>query len=153
MTFFNWWHEGWDPFAEVTRLQNEINQLFDAQRKGPWPFWGRRVLQEFPAVNLYEIADGYELVVELPGVDPKELDLSITATTITLKGERKDSTEMKEKKALRQERNFGHFARAIVLPEEIDSTKVEASYTHGLLKIRLPKREELKPKQIQVKVS
>lgn len=104
-----------------------------------------------PAVDLVESDDGYTLKADLPGVDKKELELSVENNVLTIKGEKKGgNSEKKEKRFYRRETWSGSFRRTISLPQAADSANVEAQLKDGVLTVRIGKREELKPRQIPV---
>jgi HSP20 family protein len=106
-----------------------------------------------PLVDIHETKDNILLQIEVPGVKQEDIHVSIEDGTLTLKGERKRETEVKEDQYHRVERSYGHFERRILLPSEVDSDRVKASYRDGVLEIQLPKKEEAKPKQIRVEVA
>jgi HSP20 family protein len=106
-----------------------------------------------PPVDVFESGESIVLKADLPDVKKDEVDISIENNTLTLKGERKMEKETTEKNFYRMERSYGTFTRSFTLPPTIAPEKVEASFENGVLTITLPKREEAKPKQIQVKVN
>ena len=113
------------------------------------------VLQEAewtPRVDVYENKDNFVVKAELPGIDPKDLEVRIEDETLYLKGERKLEKEQKEENYYQRERAYGSFARSFSLPSSVNTEKVLAEYKDGLLRLTLPKREEAKPKSIQVAV-
>ena len=138
-----WWGE---PFEELRR---EMDALFRRVGAGvPEPRGGAAL---FPPVNLYETAGDYVLTAELPGIDPKDIHVSVQGSTLTLEGERKLDYASGEHTALhRQERRSGSFRRAFELPSAVESDKVEAACRHGVLMLRLPKTEDQRPRQIPV---
>lgn len=147
MARIRWRHlDPWsNAFWDVGRLQREVNSLFDSV----WPGRGERQA-EFPAFNVWSKGDNVIVAAELPGVKPEEIDLAITQSVLTVKGERK-AEEKGEKCAWhRQERRVGSFARSIELPEKVDAEKASASYCNGVLTVTLPKSADAKPKQIKV---
>ena len=93
------------------------------------------------------------MTAELPGIDPKEIDITANADSITLRGERKEPSAGGEVNYHQRERAFGTFRRVIDLPTKIDTDKINASYKNGILTVVLPKTEEVKPKQIEIKAS
>jgi len=144
----------WDPFRELTEMQDRMNRLFGQ-------FYGRRGEEDlvsrgtwWPPVDIYE-NDKHELVIraELPDMARDDIALTVDNNILTISGEKKCDSEMKDERCHRVERTFGHFSRSFSLPQTIDTTKVGAEYKSGVLTITLPKREEAKPKQISVKVS
>jgi HSP20 family protein len=106
-----------------------------------------------PAVDICENENNIVLKAELPGVDPKDVEVRVEDNTLYLKGERKFEKDTKEENYHRIERSYGSFARSFALPNSIDGEKVAAEYQDGLLTLTLPKREEAKPKTIKINVS
>lgn len=143
--------ERWDPFREMGEMQSEMNRLFDG-------FFGRSAASPAfdrvwaPAADMYETKDDLVLRIELPGVNEKEIDVSITGELLTVKGERSQGEDVKEGNLYRSERWFGRFERTMPLPIPVQPDKVTASYRDGVLTITLPKAEQIKPKQIKVDV-
>jgi HSP20 family protein len=107
----------------------------------------------FPLLNLTEDKNSYFVRAELPGIKANELDISVTGNTLSISGERKIAAEREGAKYHRREREAGSFSRVITLPGQIDTAKVEADSTNGVLTVVLPKAEVLKSKQITVKAS
>lgn len=106
-----------------------------------------------PRADIYESKTALELKLDLPGFTPEELKVEIEGDTLTVSAERKREERKEEDGGwIRTERSHGVFARSFVLPENVDGSKPEAKYTHGVLTLTLPKREEAKPKKIEVKV-
>jgi HSP20 family protein len=106
-----------------------------------------------PAVDICENENNLVLKAELPGVDPKDVEVRVEDNTLYLKGERKFEKDTKEENYHRIERSYGSFARSFALPNSIDAEKVAAEYQDGLLTLTLPKREETKPKTIKINIS
>ena len=109
----------------------------------------------FPAVNLYETADTYIVTAEIPGVEPRDIEVTLEGSTITLSGERRSEYgQQREEVSLhRRERPVGSFRRAFQLPAAIDADKIEAVHRNGVLMLRLPKTPEHQPRQISVRSS
>jgi len=140
---------GWDPFKELRRLQEEINDLFESFGLGA-PFLAERK-ETFPRVNIVTSEDESILYAEVPGVSLEDLDLQIVGTTLTLKGERKPKTDVPVERHYRRERGYGSFGRTVQLPHKVDVDKVEAVLRNGLLRVTLPKAPEAKPHKVTVK--
>ncbi len=105
-----------------------------------------------PAADIYETAEGITLQVDLPGHDPKSIEVKVENDILTFKSERKADQPQKEG-AKRLERSFGVYARSFVLPRTVDASRVEARYDNGVLTVTLPRREETKPRVVAVKVN
>jgi len=140
----------WPPLDRWSSLRDDLNSLFEL------PFWSSfaRQGQLFggwsPALDLYQDKDNVVAVVELPGMKKEDIDISLRDATLTISGERKSQTSNGEK-AERTERYIGRFRRSVTLPTRVDADKISASYRDGILTVTLPKAEEAKPKQIEVK--
>lgn len=141
----------WRPFREVSRLRSEMDRLWD-EYFGP----GRRALRPLeeewlPAVDVSETADKITVKAEIPGMEAKDIEISMVGDTLTIKGEKKAEREEKDENYHLVERSYGSFSRAMKLPAVVDSDKVEATYKNGVLTVVLPKKEEVKPKAIEIK--
>jgi HSP20 family protein len=137
------WQRRWDPFQE---LQKEMGRLFESLD----PMQSRRQIHRYPPLNLYDAADRYILSVQLPGMAPSDIELTITGETLTLRGERKRAEGVKEDSYRRQERPMGRWSRTITLPDRVESTQVGASFADGILTVTFPKAEGTRPRQITV---
>lgn len=143
-----------DPFRELATMQDRINRIFgdaytrrfddDLTQRGEW----------FPPVDIYENAN-QEIVLkaELPGIAREDIDLRVENNTLTLRGERKRDTDVKQEQYHRVERAYGSFSRSFSLPSRIDTEKVRAEFKDGVLSIVLPVKAEAKPRQIEVAVN
>ncbi|MDY6837732.1 MAG: Hsp20/alpha crystallin family protein [Thermodesulfobacteriota bacterium] len=141
----------WSSQRDMTNFRREMDLLFDRFFEG-WPFSAFVGEGQWtPSVDVSE--SGKEVIVraEIPGIDPKAIDLSVQGNVLTLKGERKNEHEEKGEDFHRVERSYGAFSRLIRLPAEVDATKVKATYKDGVLKISLPKTKEAEAKKIHVK--
>jgi HSP20 family protein len=140
----------WDPFREVVALQNRLNSVFgnmNNENENPMT-----TASFVPAVDVYEDEKKVVLKLEVPGIEEKDLDVSVENNTLTVKGERKFEKEEKEENFHRIERRYGSFYRAFTLPTTVDTEHVAASYNAGVLKLELTKKPEAQPKQIKVNV-
>jgi HSP20 family protein len=140
----------WDPFREVVTLQNRLNSLFGNLNTETES--ALTTSSFIPAVDVYEDEKKVVLKLEVPGIDEKDLDVSVENHTLTVKGERKFEKEEKEENFHRIERRYGSFYRAFTLPTTVDTENVNAKYEAGVLKLELNKKPEAQPKQIKVKV-
>jgi len=129
-------------------LQDEINKLFQFGRVPDATGLFDRTVS--PALDVVESAEGYTVICDLPGVDPKDIDVNILDNVLTIKGEKKEVSESRDAKVYKKETWSGSFQRTLSLPTSLDNSKVEAELKNGILRIVLPKREEAKPKQITV---
>lgn len=136
------------PFEELRQLRREMDRLFESvMGRSPLPAVGR----VFPLVNITEDKDAYYIRAELPGVRPEDIEVSVEADSVTIGGERKPEDPGKEISYHRKEREFGKFRRVITLKGGFDANSVEATFKNGILTVKLPKSEEARPRQIQVK--
>ncbi len=140
----------WDPFRELNSLQNRMTRLFEDQLGGREEALTTAAF--VPPVDIYEDEHSIQLKLEVPGVDEKDLDLKVENNVLTVSGERKFEKEEKEENFHRVERRYGSFSRSFTLPNTVNTEDIQADYDHGVLKVRLAKRAEAKPKQIKVNV-
>jgi HSP20 family protein len=155
----------WAPFLGLRR---EMDRLFDDFGRDFWrlptprslfdvePFWGSEVKWEaIPAVDIAESEKAYELTAELPGMDEKNIEVTVANGNLIIKGEKQEEKEEKKKDYYMRERNFGSFERRFELPESVEADKIEASFKKGVLTLTLPKKVEAqKPaKKIEVKAA
>src|SRR6202140_1263727 len=138
------------PFRGASTLQEQINHLFgnglahgtEESNLTPWA----------PAVDIYETENELVVKADLPGVNPQDLDIRVENNILTIRGERKFENKVKEDNYLRVERAYGSFSRSFSLANSVKTDDIQADYQNGVLTLRLPKREEAKPKQIKVNV-
>ena len=143
----------WRGRSEVDRFKGEIDRLFDdffirspfgrPFERGDW----------MPAVDMSENEKEIVVHAEVPGMDSKDIDISLNGRVLTMKGERKQEQEEKEKNYYRIERKYGSFSRSFELPADVDPNKVKAKYKDGILTLNLPKTKEQSTKKIEVKTS
>jgi HSP20 family protein len=143
----------WDPFREVVALQNNINPLLSLFRNMGETELPLTAGSFVPAVDIYEDKDKLVLKIEVPGIDEKDLDVHVENNTLTVKGERKFEKEEKEENFHRIERSYGSFYRSFTLPSTVETDKVTAKYTAGVLKLEMKKKAEAQPKQIKIEVA
>jgi HSP20 family protein len=141
----------WEPFGGLTSLRREVDRLFDS-------FFNResRIIADnddwSPRFDLIESKDSLVIKADLPGMNEKDISVSLSGDNLIIKGERKNEREEKDKHYHRIERSFGSFQRIIPLPVSIESGKIDAKYNKGVLEISLPKKPEAKPKEIPIEV-
>lgn len=153
----------WSPFESLRR---EVDRLFDDFRPFNWRFPSRmfgpeapRVVraewQMTPAMDLVDKDDSYEITAELPGIDEKNVEIKLSNHTLTIKGEKSEEKEEKQKDYYLSERRYGSFQRSFQLPEGVNADKIEATFARGVLTVNLPKTAEAKKaeKKITVKAA
>jgi HSP20 family protein len=150
----------WRPFTGLTRWESEMDRMmedFFGRRMRPWlpERWLRgdaEAIITAPAVDVYEEKDEIVVKAELPGMDKSDIEVNLSDSQLTLKGEKKKEEKIEEENYFRSERSYGGFVRSVQLPTEVQGDKVKASFKNGILEVRLPKTEEAKTKEIKVKV-
>jgi HSP20 family protein len=142
----------YNPFRDLRTMQEQMNRLLDMTwnresgedlREGAWQ----------PPVDIFEDENAVVIKVELPGMDQKDIEVRIEDNTLTLRGERKHDESIKKESYHRVERYYGAFQRSFSLPHTVNQEQVKATCDKGVLTITLPKREETKPRQINVQIS
>ena len=136
--------QNWDPFGD---LEREVDRLL---RTVNLTFHGIRVGRQYPALNLYEQEDAFLLTAELPGTRPEDLELTFAGGILTLKGSRTGPPDIPEHRFRRSERFRGEWQRSVSLPERVREEEVAATFTDGILKVRLPKGVQSQARQITV---
>jgi HSP20 family protein len=142
----------WDPWRNISTLQDRINRLFwdafpeprreeDEVGLGAW----------YPSVDIHESDEAIIVQAELPGLKKEDISIEVKENLLTLRGERAEDKETKEENYYRRERSFGKFHRSFTLPAAVDSEKIVATYKAGVLEVKIPKPEEQKPKEIEIK--
>jgi HSP20 family protein len=139
------------PFRDFERMRRDMDRLWDSffergvrrtDEEGEW----------LPSLDVAETKNDVVVKAEIPGMDPKDIDISLTDGLLTIKGEKKEEREEKEKDYHLVERSYGTFTRWIRLPKEVQRDKINASYKNGVPTVTLPKSEEAKKKEIKIKV-
>jgi len=139
--------------APVAQMRNEMDRLFERFLGGS-PFdWAGSMEAGLPALDVSETDDQVVVRAELPGIDPKELDVSVTGDLLTVSGEKKSQTEQKRENFYLSERRFGSFQRSVRLPSHVDREAVSANYANGVLTIKLKKQESAKAKKVKINVA
>ena len=142
----------WDPFKDLWNFQDETERMFvpfDSGRLSRLSDGGGMWMMP---VEVYETKERLVVKAELPGLESKDINVSMLGHTLTIRGERQHEAEAKEENFYRRELAYGVFQRQIELPQAVNPEGLKASYKNGILEISLPKREEAKPKQIKVDV-
>ena len=136
----------WDPFREMTQVQNQVNRLVDQM-------WGGRQESWMPAVDVFDKQDAVVLKAELAGMDPDDIQIEVEDNVLTIKGERNFEEKVDEERYYRVERRYGSFQRSLALPQGVKADEIQAAYDDGILTVTVPKAEEEKPKKIEVKAT
>lgn len=140
----------YDPFRDLRSLQDEVNRLFSTNLSRPFGDEGMARGAWNPSVDIYENKDQIVLEAELPGMKREDFDLSIENNVITLRGERRFEKQDEGDNFHRVERSYGSFARSFTLPQTVQTDEVTAEYRNGVLRVKMPKREEVKARRIEV---
>jgi HSP20 family protein len=134
-------------------FQREVNQLFDDFFRTPMGFGGgNQAFAAMPRVDVSESENEYEVTAELPGIDEKDIEVTLADNLLTIRGEKKAEREEKDKNFYLNERSFGSFRRAVPLPSDVDEDRVEANFKNGVLTVRLPKSPEAQAKTRRIEV-
>jgi len=138
----------WDPFRDMITLRDKMNRLFEDAFKGE----ERDLVSSTwaPSVDIYESENELVLNAEIPGIDEDNIEVKIEDNNLTLRGERKLEEETKEENYHRIERSYGSFYRSFSLPHYIDQENIKAEHDNGVLRIHMPKKHELKPRNVKI---
>ena len=141
----------WRPFRELSPFRSEVDNLFDR-------FFSNQLFEPrskslVPALEFIEDDDKYRLQIELPGVDKKDVSITLKDDYLVIKGEKKSAKEEEKDLCHCSERYYGSFERSLRLPGVVNGDKVEAHFNKGVLEITLPKTEETKPKEVKIKAA
>ncbi len=139
----------WDPAHDLMTLRQAMDKLFEESVIRPPGFTFEMGAGNIP-IDMYHTASEVVVKATLPGLKPEEVDVSISGNTLTIKAERKEEKETKEKDYIRKENRYGMVSRSITLPSEVKAENAEASFKNGILSLVLPKIEKEKPKQIKI---
>jgi HSP20 family protein len=140
----------WEPFDEMMSMRESMDRLFE-------DFFTRRPrsagpLVWQPAVEIFETDHEIVIKAELPGIDPKSVNVTMTSEGLTIKGEHRAEHEDKGRNYYRRELRYGSFQRTIPLPSEVKSDETKAAFRNGILEVKIPKAERVRPKSVQVEV-
>ena len=142
-----------EPFQELDRMRRDMDRLWDSffedrpmVRRGDW------LGDWMPSLDLSETKNEFVVKAEVPGMTPKDIDISLAEGVLTIRGEKKQEKEEKEENSHFVERSYGSFSRSLRLPGEVQSDKIKAAYKDGVLRVTLPKSEEARKKEIKIKV-
>jgi HSP20 family protein len=147
--------EGLPATSTLGALRSEMDRLFDSFFREPfgaldWPGFTRGEMG-WPAIDVAESEKEVTIRAELPGIDPKEIDVSVTGNQVVIKGEKKESSERKGDGFFHSESRYGSFQRAIPLPEGVDAEHVDAKYANGVLTLTMPKSPAAAAKKVEIK--
>jgi HSP20 family protein len=140
----------WDPFQDVLSLREAMNQLVEESFVRPAA--GQNGKNFVPALDLSETAEGYLVEAALPGLKPEDVEITVENNVLTIKGETRQEVDDKQRNFHRVERRFGAFQRTVGLPTTVKADAIQASLTNGVLRLEIPKAEEVKPRKISVNV-
>jgi HSP20 family protein len=141
----------WNRLRNLSNLQEQVNQLFDSAT--PAQGDNSALTSWAPAVDIHETENEVVLKADIPGVNEKDIDVRVENNTLTVRGERNFSKEVKEDNYLRIERTYGSFSRSFGLPNTVNTEAIKAEYKNGVLTVEMPKRAESKPKQVKINVA
>ena len=146
----------WEPFRELSDMRRNMDRMMERFFEEPLftggPTWTQRNGGAWSLpLDVSEDTDNYVVKASVPGINPDAIEITLTDNVLTIKGESKEENESKESNWHLRERRYGSFVRSIALPASVDADKVEATNEHGVLTLRLPKAEAVKPKKITVK--
>ena len=141
----------WRPF-EFDRIRREMDRLWDSFLEGRPMRRAEDGREWLPSIDVSETKNELVIKAELPGLDPKDIDISMNNGYLTIKGEKKHEKEEKDENYHLIEKSYGSFTRSVRLPREVQNDKITASFKNGVLRITLPKSEEAKKKEIKIKV-
>lgn len=140
----------WNPFGEMARMRTEIDRLFEDAFNAPTGKWDRSSIWGFP-LDVTEADEHFTVKAAVPGMNPDDLDITISDNVLTIKGETQDEEVREDEKVHLRERRFGSFMRSISLPTPVESDNVTATVENGILTLQIPKAEAVKPKRIAVR--
>lgn len=140
----------WDPFQDLQSFRDEMNRAVSR-------WFGREEGEEpaprrwMPALDVTETQDAYHIDVEVPGLRPEDINVTVDQGVLTIQGERRSEEEKGDRSYHRIERRYGSFRRSISLPRDVDASRIQANYDNGVLRLEVPKTESSQPKRIEVK--
>jgi len=144
----------WTPTMEVSSLRRDMDELVERLfgHTEKWPFGPGLGRMEYPAMDVTREDDNFIVRLELPGIDPKDVDVTITGNLLTVKGDRKEEKKVDEEDCYLREITAGHFERSLTLPVDINADMIKATYTDGMLEIRLPAEKAVKGRKVEIAV-
>lgn len=142
-----------DPFGEMVTLRQAMDRLFEDSFVGPLSWRSVNGEGMSPSLDVHQTPDEIVVTATLPGLKPEDVDITITGQTLSIRGEFKADDEISRDQYLYRERRFGAFNRQLQLPVRVQGDNAAATFENGVLTLRIPKAEEVKPRQIQVKAA
>lgn len=142
----------WSPFRELEEMEHRFDEVFGHSLLPS--IWRRLPMERMawaPAIDVFERGDKLVVKAEVPGMKEDDIHVSVEGDMLTVRGEKKTESEVKEEDYYRSERSYGSFFRSVALPSTVDASKIEADYENGVLEVTLPKKPEVKPKKVAVK--
>jgi HSP20 family protein len=139
----------WNPFRDFPRVEREMEELIGSLPR----WWGDRERGWVPAVDMIDHKEEIVLRADLPGIDEKDIEVTVQDGTLTIRGQRKEEKEEKKEDYYYSERAYGTFTRTLTLPAGVERDKVKATFTKGVLEVHLPKAKEAKGTKIEVKAA
>jgi HSP20 family protein len=140
------------PFGELEEMERRFDEMFG--RSFLPSIWRRLPAEQMawaPAIDVFEKVDKFVVKAEVPGMKEDDIHVSVEGDVLTIKGEKKTESEVKEEDYYCCERSYGSFFRSIALPSTVDASKIEADYDNGVLEVTIPKKAEVKPKKVTIK--
>jgi HSP20 family protein len=139
----------WNPFREMVSMRNAMDRMFEDALIGPEWDWGQASSWQL-SLDIVENDEDFTVKASIPGINPDDLEITLSGKNLTIKGETKGESESDQGKYHLRERRYGSFSRRVSLPTEINDKEVKASYDSGVLTLTLPKSEGTKPRRIEV---
>ncbi|MCL4396033.1 MAG: Hsp20/alpha crystallin family protein [Chloroflexi bacterium] len=143
----------WQPFGDLVSLRDAMDRLFEDSFVQPHLGWIAPTVAANLALDMYETSGNGVVKAALPGVSPDQVQVTITGNTLTISGETKEENEVKEASYLRKESRQGSFTRSVTLPAGLEADKADATFENGVLTLKIPKADQVRPKTIKVKAS
>jgi HSP20 family protein len=139
----------WDPFRDIATLSGRLHRAISDEKAAVEDHYGDWA----PPVDIFERGDDLVIRAELPGLETRDIDIRVENGNLVLRGERKHEKESDDRKVYRLERVYGTFTRRFALPTSVDASKINATYSNGVLEVVLPKAEEAKERKVEIKVA
>lgn len=140
----------WDPFKELDEFHSRMTRLFDEVFGKPTSLRPERAGEWSPCVDVFETDKEFVIKADLPGLDKKDVEIEVKNNILTIKGEKKKESELKEGNYYVLERSFGTFSRSFNMPDIADTQKTSAKFKNGILELKIPKKESVKPVKVKI---